>query len=95
MNRRTVLSLHSKQELFAAKDLDVLTFNGRPAAKAKNRQYAELFRDYKDFFCKIIKDRNIINRSFYLAIREEPLIGLDIQASLCMDKLKAMNITLA
>ena len=36
MNRRTVLSLHSKQELFAAKDLDVLTFNGRPAAKAKN-----------------------------------------------------------
>ena len=64
----------------------------RTAAKAKNRQYAELFRDYKDFFCKIIKDRNIINRSFYLAIREEPLIGLDIQASLCMDKLKAMNI---
>ena len=54
------------------------------------KQFTDLFPKYKEHLEKIISQKNILNRSFYLIIPEKH--DLEIQLSLCQKKLETIGL---
>ncbi|MEI7719447.1 MAG: DUF87 domain-containing protein, partial [archaeon] len=55
-----------------------------------DKVYSKLFENYKGHLHDIIKNNKIMDRVFYLVIKEQT--NMDIQVEVCIDRLKAMNL---
>jgi len=61
------------------------------ALKGRNdKDYKELFESYKKHLHETIKSNKLMDRIFYLVVKEQT--NIDIQVDVCTDRLKAMNL---
>lgn len=62
-------------------------------SKTKKIIYNTHFESYKEHLIKTIKDKSVLDRSFYIVIPEKDEIGLNIQIGVVEQQLKALNLT--
>ncbi len=74
------------QILITTTPLDINTY----LDKIKSNKFQKHYQDYKDFLNKIITENKIVNRNFYLIIKETS--NISIQISICKEKLESINI---
>lgn len=61
------------------------------ALKSKNdEEYKTLFQDYKNHLHNLITNNKLMDRVFYLIIREQT--NIEIQVDVCLDRLRTMNL---
>ncbi len=58
--------------------------------KLKSDKFNNDFNDYKEFLTKTIKDNKVMNRNFYVILRETS--NLKIQLDICKEKLESIGI---
>ncbi len=58
--------------------------------KLKSNKFQKHYNEYKEFLTKVIDENKIMNRNFYLIIKETS--NLQIQASICQEKLESINL---
>jgi type IV secretory pathway VirB4 component len=67
-----------------------LSIKGYLKKLEKKTDDKELFHDFSSFILKLIEDKEIRNRKFYLAILEKS--SLDIQCNVCIERFKRFGI---
>ena len=77
------------QILMNTESLNLSDYFKEISAKSE-KQFADLFPKYKEHLEKIISQKNILNRSFYLIVPEKH--DLEIQLSLCQKKLDTIGL---
>ncbi len=60
--------------------------------KTKNDLYKKQFDSYKEHLLELIKNNQVLNRSFYVVIPEKKSISLEVQTNVCLEKLKALDL---
>ena len=60
--------------------------------KTGNKIYKKNLKSYKSHIEAVIKENKVMNRNFYIIIKESPLIDLEIQVDVIKDKLDSLKI---
>ena len=60
--------------------------------KTKNKIYHKNLKSYKEHIGDVIKENKVMNRNFYIIIKESPVIDLEIQVSIIKEKLENLKV---
>jgi type IV secretory pathway VirB4 component len=58
--------------------------------RVAGEKHREIYEDYKSFLESTIKSKNLMNRGFYLVIKEQT--DITIQTNVCLDRFHALNL---
>lgn len=78
------------QIIMNTKSLELSDYLSALETRVSGKSLIELFNDYKLFLQNTIKENKIMNRVFYLVIREQS--NIKIQVDVCLERLSALNL---
>ncbi len=60
--------------------------------KTSNNLYKDQYNAYKSHLLEHLSQNQVLNRSFYIVVPESKEIGLEVQLSVCLENLKALDL---